>query len=37
MSMFGAISTAHSGLQVHRTWLDGSEFRWRDTASAATH
>ena len=24
MSMFGAISTAHSGLQVHRTWLDAT-------------
>ena len=22
---------------MHRMWLDGSEFRWRDTASAATH
>ncbi|WP_108664224.1 flagellar basal body rod protein FlgC [Euzebya rosea] len=24
MSMFGAISTAHSGLRVHRTWLDAT-------------
>jgi len=22
---------------MHRMWLDGSEFRWRDTPSAATH
>jgi hypothetical protein len=22
---------------MHRMWLDGSEFRWTNTASAATH